>query len=209
MISIQKCVNAELLKRPFYIGMLQSNLLNTSAFALQIRPKIEDIMQKKASTGTIIACLARAKKSLKIVKPYQKFSKIDINYPLSWVSVSGVNEKSKATILGQMPNLNSSCENKQSIVVTFKESMNQKPIDFAGLEHKQIDSVCEVIIEFHSKYHSETGAFYEIAKELYWHNITLIDQHSNDKLIWLYIDSKNIEKALEVLRSKFILGLAD
>jgi hypothetical protein len=205
MLSIQKCVNAELIKRPFYIGMLQSNLLNTSAFAIQIKPKIEAIMEKKASLGTIIACLARAKKSLDIVKPIQKFHKISINYPLTWISSNGLNEKSKTKILDQLPSLNSYYENKHSIVVTYKESMNQPTIDFGGTDSTLISSVCEVIIEYHDKYHSETGLFYEIAKEFYWHNISLIDQNSNDKFVWLYIESKNIERALEVLRSKFVL----
>ena len=205
MISIQSCVNDQLTKRPFYLAMLKENTLNTTAFALIIKPKIEAIISKTVSATTIVACLARSKKNLKTPRKKQKIHSINVKYPLVWMSFDNLDESQKSQVVEQLPNLNSYYENKNNLVVSFKETMNQKPITVKNIEKVEIHSVCEIIIEYHNQYHSETGLFYEIAKEFYWANISIIDQSNSDRIVWIYVYSKDIEKSLEILRSKFVI----
>jgi hypothetical protein len=205
MISIQSCVNEELQKRPFYLKMLLDGTLNTTAFASQIQPRIQTLLYKNISANTIVACLARAKKTIKLPKVRQKIHSVQVKYPLVWMSFVHLEEDEKSSIIEQLPTLNSYYENQSSLVVSFKETMNQKPIHAPGVDMVCIKSVCQLTVEYHNQYHSETGLFYEIAKEFYWADINILDQSNNDRTVWLYIESKDINKALETIRNKFVV----
>ena len=212
MFSIQDCVNAELQKRPFYLQMLQDGLLNASVFAGQIKPKVESQLSKSISVDTLIACLSRSKRTLEKRKFTQKIHSVKIKYPLVWESFHNVIEKQKQDILCQLPHLNSYYENKDSMIVTYKEKLikeNITPILKNNSKVVRVDSVCEITIEYHDKYHSETGILYEIAKEFYWNDISIIDQANSDHLVWVYIESKNVSAALGILREKFIVSKGD
>ena len=200
MITIQEAVENELNKHPIHSKLLTEDMINATSFARLIESSLRKNLLKDISIATIVTCLGRAKKNLK-PKEFPKINEVSVVYPLVWKSFENLSLDQKEELLEQLPTLHSYYENEESIVLTHKDVGN---IYNLGFDYQTITGICELTLEYDPVYQLESGLFYNLSKELYWRDITIVDFNTSQNKIWIYVLIKDLTETLEIIRTKFI-----
>jgi aspartokinase len=210
-MSVSKIVKDIVKDQPYLLEAINRGIIHFGNLSAELRPKIEEILQKKVTDSSIIMALRRYADEVQ-----QKYDKegnrrlyCEINMKTSICDFNVVKTPSLLQLIPSLYSLvdlnrgdflNITVSNHEiSIVVSrkhfeaFKERLKGEQI----LE-KQSDLVALTIV-FDGDFFNTPGITYQVLQSLAWKNINLLEIISTMTELTLVIDKSDSTKSYEVL----------
>ncbi len=212
MRTISQLINNEIQSRPLIEEGLANGVINLSALARQLKPKIEQVNLKKTSVGAIVMALHRLGIRLRKQTRKKDFPKVsDITMRSHLVEFTFKNLSQIEYLREKVSRLASS---KPNSFVSWSQAMFEttlivnEPLDLEirkifpkkGIIN-EIKNLSSVIIRFEESTIYTPGVYYQILKALAWENINLIEIISVSNEISLFFEDKEIERAFMVVKN--------
>lgn len=214
MITIPEVVQQLVVKEPLIEEALQKNILNLSAYAREIRPRIETILMKRVETGAIIMALRRMKRVVKIKVELSSFFHVKPNIIIR-SNLTEYTLENTEEVLTSITNLMENTRNHRHIV-----AVTQGIYETAVIIDAQYKQDIEKIIAKSSVKDSVTnlsaitlilppsnvetpGVYYTILKALAWNGINVFDVVSTKNEFTILFGDAEIDKAFTVIKSVF------
>lgn len=212
MPNLPECIEDLISQNPLLQTGMCHGLLNLSQTARFLQPQIEARIKKKVTSSSIVMNLSRlakkaefAEKNLRI-----KVQNMTLNTDLVILGYS------KSPKIHQSINqLYREIENTQEYI-TVTEGVREVSLIFP----RQFLSIAEEIIEvvpfqrhldvaalrvsFHPDYISMPGLFYAFYQQLYFQNISVIEQASTPTELILYLHQDDAQLAFETFYNNFV-----
>lgn len=202
----------KIIKRSRYLTeALAKNIINSSALARYIRPELEKMLVKKVKSGAIIMAIERLKKTLKPEGKYQNVletkPEITIHPDLSLLVISPSNLEKLI--------VSENNKNGQNFLL-FSRGFLTSTVVFSSLQRMEVekylkkediifslDNLSSITLRLPSESINTPGIIYFFLKSLAWENINIVEVISSFLELTLIFDSKNINKAFELIQSIF------
>jgi|688.fasta_scaffold144394_2 hypothetical protein len=212
MLSITDHVRNILVSQPLIEEMLGQNLLNTTQYAKQIQPQIEQKSYKKVEIGSIVTALSRLKNDIKnFTKINFKAEDISLKFPISEISytlsTAHISKTSKIyEKFGGLENhfLNIVSGSSETTIFVNTKYKTEIIKAFGKKSKIVLDNLCLINLKFNPKYFYETGITYLVLKSLTWNNVNLVEIVSTYTEIGLIISMKDSQKAFDILSRDFL-----
>jgi hypothetical protein len=219
MVSISDAVRKFVLQTPFLEEGLAQGMINLSALARIMRPKIESRLIKNASDGAIIMALKRLGDGLQKRQPrpgamVKYVSDITLRSHLSEFTFRG-----SATILAKQIRLLQEIGGQHGKFVTFTSGVIEvtaivssdleKRVEkiFAGEELlSRYSRLSAIILRLTTETVAATGIYYLILKLLSWENINVVEVVSTYTEFIILLDDAKIDRAFSTLKSLLLPG---
>jgi len=214
MITVPEIVEKIINRSPFFEDLLARDLINTSAYARDIKKEIDKELMKDTQLGTIIMAIrryaAKNKKQLPTTKVFTQYPEIIIRSNLIEETVLNSNldtnkEKQLLNLFG--------FNNKYFFTMTH--GVYETTLVFTQDIKKKIETILQrkiiskfkelssVTIKLPETTVQSVGAYYRILKALAWKGISLIEVVSTYTEFTIIINSQDVEKVLGALKSIF------
>jgi len=215
MITIPEVVQQLITKEPFIEEALQKDILNLSAYAREIRPKIETILMKRVETGAIIMALRRMKLVVSVKTKLSSFFKIKPNIIIR-SNLTEYTLENTQQVLETVTSLikKNSHDHRHIVAVTqgvyetalIINSQHKAEIEEAITKSSIMDHVSNLsaITLILPPSNVETpGVYYMILKSLAWNGINVFDVVSTKNEFTILLDDREIDGAFTTIKSLF------
>ncbi|MCX6555636.1 MAG: aspartate kinase [Candidatus Aminicenantes bacterium] len=219
MVSISDAVKKFVLQTPFLEEGLAAGMINLSALARIMRPKIESKLIKNASNGAIIMALKRLADGLQKRQPRPKAMAKYVSDITLRSHLSEFTFRFSDAILSKQIKLLQEIGGQHGKFVTFTSGVIEvtaivssdldKRVEkiFAGEELlSRYDRLSAVILRLTPETVSATGIYYLILKLLSWENINVVEVVSTYTEFIILLDDSRIDQAFSILRSLLLPG---
>ncbi len=213
MITIKEALEQEILATPYLQPAMAMGLINLSALARTVKPKLEKKLYKKQiSEASLIMALKRLQPKLKTKINGPKFllkienftvrsNIVEINVANSTKidvvrnAIAKVMVQDKDVFFSYIQGVRES---------TFVISKNLSGLVLKHLEGRvlaRIENLASISLSLPPEYRGRPGMYYSLLKILAWHNINLVEVISNYNEFTLVFESRVIDKAFSLLKS--------
>lgn len=213
MISIPTAVEAVIKKRPFLEVALVEGLINLSALARQLKPEIEQMVDKEVNDSAVIMALNRLVPRLEIVSAEKAQGIVenigDITVRSNLADYTFVNSPTlhhtQAKLLEQINEIkNIFCTFSQGIYETtlvVSESLSGLIEELFAKERliTKNSNLSLITVKLPSNNTTYPGVYYYLFKELAWDNINLVEVISTTNEFTIVVSDKDIHRAFAVL----------
>lgn len=214
MITIPEVVQQLVVKEPLIEEALQKDILNLSAYAREIRPRIETILMKRVETGAIIMALRRMKGVFKNKVELSSFFHVKPNIIIRSNLTEYTLENSEE-VLTSITNLMKNTRNHRHIVAVtqgvyetaviidaqYKEDI-EKTIA-KSLIKDSVTNLSAITLILPPSNVETPGVYYTILKALAWNGINVFDVVSTKNEFTILFGDAEIDKAFTVIKSVF------
>ncbi len=211
MLTISQITEELIVKEPFTVDLLAQGVVNHSALARRLRPKIEAILYKQVQLGAIIMALKRFKKTLRsgivdklpFTNPDMLVRSNLMELTLTTKSLNRVEQLSRLHAIANEKNLFFAIT--QGVVeTTIITSCDLKERLLKVIETNAIVSQYQELSAITIKLNKETvttpGAYYFILKILAWRDINIIEIVSTYTEVTIIFADRDVERAFSVLK---------
>ncbi|MBI3443369.1 aspartate kinase [Candidatus Woesebacteria bacterium] len=213
MISITESVRKFIKDSPLVEEVLSRGLINLSAFARELKPKIEEELMKPVKNGSIVMALKRVSRQLdrtnqKVTKTIQAGSELTVRSNLSeYTYISSETLANKYVALSQQiyqhPNafftLTKGLRETTRIVSTSLKKELEGTFRKEALVSK-IENLSSITITHSKEVVYMPGFHYLILKSLAWENVNVIESVSAYTEFTVIVESKDVDKAFGILK---------
>lgn len=210
MISVSDALNDIIKSYPFIEEGLSRGIINYSAFAREIKPRIETKLYKPVTEGSIVMALKRISAKLS----GEKFAKNSIN--LTDLTVrSNLTEftfANSASLIDKQRELFNQLTGKREVFCAISQGIRETTFITSAEIAKAVEKIFtgEILVAKIANLSSITihlpvetvktpGVYYQILKMLAWEKINMIEAISTYTEITIVFDSIDINKAFAVL----------
>lgn len=211
MISVAQQVESEINRRPLIKDLLVDNLLNMSAYARIIKPKVEEELMKDVSNGSIVMALKRLSIKLKKAKKQRiDYKKFFTNLTLK-NRLYEVNYKNSSTLLVKVSSLMSKI-NLQEHFFSFSKGLLETTIilseDLRWIEKDllqdeeeviRIESLSAISLKLSDNHKDTPGIIHYVIKLLAWQGINIVEIISTYSELTIVLKNEDTNKAFEIL----------
>lgn len=213
MITIPNAVEEIIKTKPFLESALVDGLINLSALARQLKPSIEERMEREINEGAVVMALNRLVPRLtktsnaKIDDVVRNIGDIIVRSDLTDITF-----QNSPNLFEKQAVLLESIKNKSNIFCTLSQGVDETTIIISSAYTKNIEQIFigEHIISKADKLSSITvklpmsnsyspGIYYYIFKKLAWENVNVIEVISTSNEYTIVVDDKDIDLAFSVL----------
>ncbi|HED09837.1 MAG TPA: aspartate kinase [Caldithrix abyssi] len=212
MITVTDTIRQIILETPFLEDGLADGIINLSALARQMKPRIERELLKPTSESAILMALKRMLPDIRLSKKVVE----TFNKDLSDITVrSGLCEYTfvkSATILEKRQQLMQTLRDRQDYFVTFTQGIHEittilnsslKPRIteiFAGEEQvSHLDDLAAITLQLTREMVHTPGIHYNILKQLAWQRINVIEVVSTYTEFNIILEKKQIDRSFKLL----------
>lgn len=212
MITATDTIRQIILETPFLEDGLADGIINLSALARQMKPRIERELLKPTSESAILMALKRMLPDIRLSKKVVE----TFNKDLSDITVrSGLCEYTfvkSATILEKRQQLMQTLRDRQDYFVTFTQGIHEittilnsslKPRIteiFAGEEQvSHLDDLAAITLQLTREMVHTPGIHYNILKQLAWQRINVIEVVSTYTEFNIILEKKQIDRSFKLL----------
>lgn len=216
MITIPEVVQQLITKEPLIEEALQKNILNLSAYAREIRPRIETILMKRVETGAIIMALRRMKNVVKNKVELSSFFHVKPNIIIRSNLTEYTLENSEE-VLSSITNLIMKNTRNHRHIVAVTQGVYETAVIIDAQYKQDIEKVIakssikdsvtnlSAITLILPPSNVETpGVYYTILKALAWNGINVFDVVSTKNEFTILFNDTEIDTAFTVIKSVFI-----
>jgi len=215
MVTISEITEKIIIDSPFLAESIGEGLINVSALARKLRPRIEKELMKDIKEGAIIMALKRLqpkfdKSRFSLANSLiRQFEDITVKSNLTEYSF-----KNSDTLISKIKILIEQIENQRNKFLTLSQgvfetaiiinSKNQDLLEHTFKEEFRLTktrAISSITIKLAPKNVQTTGVYYLILKAIAWNNINMIDALSTPEEITIFFDEKNVEKAFTVINN--------
>lgn len=211
MRTITEQVEKEIKNLPLIEESLGLGIINLTALARELKPKLENVSLKKTSVGAIVMSLQRLGKKLqKKSLPKTSLPRImDITVRSRLVEITFSNQ-SKPKDLQSL--LSKKIDGVPNVFLNLSQGLfdttliaNQELAEYLlGIIPKSnvntLTNLSAVVIRFEEDTIQVPGVYYQILKSLAWENINLIEIISVANELSLFFEESQIEKAFITIK---------
>lgn len=215
MITIPEVVQQLITKEPFVEEALQKNILNLSAYAREIRPRIEDILMKRVETGAIIMALRRMKEISSKKSQLNSFFHIKPNIIIR-SNLAEYTLENTQQVLESVTHLikKNSHDHRHVVAVTqgvYETAViinTQYAADIEKIIQKQfikdmVSDLSAITLILPPSNVETPGVYYMILKALAWNGINVFDVVSTKNEFTIVFHDREIDQAFTTIKSVF------
>ena len=215
MITVSKAVKEALQSSPVLLEVFELKIINLSALAEILKPKIEEKLLKKVSKNSIIVALQRLEKE--IGKKKKRFSdkikevfkgKVELTVRTNLVELVFQKTKdfSSAFVQCGTSSFFILTQGLSEIVIVLEKEKEQCVIGALSKIKliKRIDNLAAISIKIPPEALFSPGIFYFILKPLALEGINIIEAASTFRELHLIFNKEDLEKALQILRKNLL-----
>ena len=212
MIPISQAIEEAISTTPYLEEGLARGLINLSALARQIKPKIQKRLYKKdISEGALVMALRRLKPRISRKTDFSKlFSRMEnITVRSNLVEITMINSAEVDQIRRNLMKLIATEKNsffnlmqgvKESTIVISKNLEHIVSKHLSGKAISKIDNLSSITIALPPENRKTPGVYYILLKNLAWNNINVVEVISNFNEISLVFDNSVIDKAFSLIK---------
>jgi hypothetical protein len=214
MVSISDAVKKVVLQTPFLEEGLASGMINLSALARILRPKIESKLIKNASDGAIIMALKRLADKLQKKQPRQKEMAKYVSDITVRSHMSEFTFHLSDTILPKQIKLLQEIRDHHDKFVTFTSGVIEVTVIVSSDLEKRVEKIfagekllsqynrlSAIILRLTPQTVATSGIYYLILKMLSWENINVVEIVSTYTEFIILLDDTKIDQAFSMLKS--------
>jgi hypothetical protein len=213
MISISRITKEIIDQSPFLHEALAGGLLNSSALAREIQPKIESRLLKPASIGSIVMALQRFSEHSQKNSTAQAFSQLEacdisIRSRLTLLvfasapSLISAHQRMLTAIADERAAFFSVCYGAAETTFIMSQHIEEQFRTFTAEERLLVDrqNVSTITIHFLQNTVDTPGAYYRIFKELAWAGISFLEIVSSGSELITVFESAVVDRAFSVIK---------
>ncbi len=212
MVTVTDIIRRIILETPFLEDGLADGIINLSALARKIKPRIEAELLKPSSEAAILMALKRTLPEIKLSKKVVERFRDD----LSDITVrSGLSEFTfvkSGTILEKRRKLMHTLRERQDYFITFTQGIHEiTTILNSGLEPQireifsgeklvaHLDNLAAITLQLTREMVHTPGIHYNILKQLAWHRINVVEVVSTYTEFNIILEKEHIDRAFNLL----------
>jgi len=215
MITIPEVVQQIVTREPYVEEGLQKGIINLSAYAREIRPRIEDILMKQVQTGAIIMALRRMQN---VVSTKSQLNSFFHNKP-NIIIRSNLTEftfENSQQVLDALTNLIKKNTHNHRHIVAVTQGVYETAVIVstewvsqiensipASLHNDKIQGLSAITITLASSNVTTPGVYYVILKALAWKGINVIDVVSTKNEFTILFEDREVDTAFTTIKSVF------
>ena len=214
MITVSQAVEKIIRRSRYLYEAMSKDLINASSLARYIKPEVEKLVFKDVTISSIIMAVTRLQKTLpsgyKQIRIFKEAPDMIVRSNLTLIYVNN-----SADILQKLSTIEKTSKTFQkkalftygrieTIILTNKINLQNIKTILKKEETSQIfPSVSSITIHLPKEAVLNTGIFYFFIKSLAWEGINILDVLSTETELTLIFETKDINKAFEVMQSLF------
>ncbi len=212
MLKIKDSIKELIENNSFFNFGIYYKLLNLTKVAKFIKPHIEAKTKKRVTENAILMSLSRIQSETKRKIKDSEFkienmiihsdlctmtfyNTKDTHQKINRLYAGVLNEKGFMTITEGSNEITIIFENR--FLSKIKSELHEKP----KYSKEKISSIC---IKFNEKYMKIPGLLYLILQQIALQNLNIIELNSTETEIILYLETKDIKYAFDIIYNKFI-----
>ncbi|MCO6501412.1 MAG: aspartate kinase [Vicingus serpentipes] len=205
----------EIIKRsPFLEEALSEGLINLSSLSRQIKPEIDEKLQKDVQVGAIVMALKRlspkfdSNLKIKVKKAINNLGDITVRSRINHYTF-----EVSQSIAERQANLLKKLANKKDIFYAFSQSVYGASIILSESECETVDELFKaekligkieqlssITIKLPSGHSSTSGVYYFILKKIAWEGINILDMISSIHEFTIIVDDESVDRAFSILK---------
>ena len=216
MITVASAVHDIIQSSPLLEDGMSRKLVNISAVARTIRPRVETITKKNVSKGAIVMALKRLEASLPthLTTTSLAFSKPDLIIRSGLIELTYRNDPHLGDERQALYSLAASFSSDSFLTVTvgvfettiIASSSLEKAIRHALKNSQLIDTTRElssITVQLTPSMIKETGSIAHILRRLAWENINVVEVVSTRQELTIIVHSSDAQRAFSALHSPY------
>lgn len=202
-------------KSPFLEEALAEGIINLSSLSRQIKPEIDEELQKDVQIGAIVMALKRLSPKfdpnlkIKVKKVINKLGDITVRSKITYYTFAN-----SETIIDKQTELLKRLKGKKDTFFTFTQGVYETTIILSDSEHSDVDSLFKgetliqetsglssITIKLPSENADVSGIYYFILKKIAWEGINISDIISTMHEFTIIVDDESIDRAFSILKN--------
>ncbi|MBI3952610.1 MAG: aspartate kinase [Candidatus Doudnabacteria bacterium] len=213
MRTISQLIEEEIKKEPLIEEGLIRGIVNMSALAKGLKPRIEKVNLKKASIGAIVMALHRLSLRLNKTAINRKFPKISSFTIQSNLIEFLFNNSNRSFDLQKQVHRLINSRQKQDKFFNLSQGLFETTLIVSNNiarevgklipskdVNQKIDNLSAIVIRFAEPTAHLPGVYYPVLKALAWENINFIEVISVSNELTLIFEDLMIERAFQVIK---------
>jgi len=202
-------------KSPFLEEALAENIINLSSLSRQIKPEIEEQLNKKVQTGAIVMALKRLSPKfdpnlkIKVKKVINKLGDITVRSRITYYTF-----ENSETIIDKQAALLKELKGKKDTFFAFSQGVYETTIILSDSAHNNADTIFKdetliqsseglssITIKLPSENADVSGIYYFILKKIAWEGINILDIISTMHEFTIIVNDESIDGAFSILKN--------
>ena len=199
---------------PFLNSLIDEGLINYSALAKKLQPRIEKELGKEVKEGGIVMSLRRHStgnniKTQKLQKVLTKLQKIEIQSGLTYYSL-----KSTPEIIQKYEKIRKNSAYGTNSFIVFTQGINEAFLLFSEDKKEIVDqyftkddiiqeltNMCGITITLNEDDWMVPGLFHTIFRQIAWNSINVFEVLSTVTELCILVDDKDTDKVFSVIKN--------
>ena len=202
-------------KSPFLEEALAEGIINLSSLSRQIKPEIDEQLNKDVQIGAIVMALKRLSPKfdpnlkIRVKKVINKLGDITVRSKITYYTF-----ENSETIVDKQAELLKGLKGKKDIFFAFSQGVYETSLILSDSEHNDIDSLFKseqlvqetaglssITIKLPSENADVSGIYYFILKKIAWEGINILDIISTFHEFTIIVNDESVDKAFSILKN--------
>jgi len=202
-------------KSPFLEEALAEGIINLSSLSRQIKPEIDEQLQKDVQIGAIAMALKRLSPKfdpnlkIKVKKVIHKLGDITVRSKITYYTFHNSD-----TLIEKQSELLKKLKGKKDIFFAFSQGVYETSIILSDSEHDDVSSMFKneslvqetiglssITIKLPSENANVSGIYYFILKKIAWEGINILDIISTMHEFTIIVHDDSIDRAFSILKN--------
>lgn len=202
-------------KSPFLEEALAEGIINLSSLSRQIKPEIDEQLNKDVQIGAIVMALKRLSPKfdpnlkIRVKKVINKLGDITVRSRITYFTY-----ENSETIIEKQVELLKKLKGKKDIFFAFSQGVYETSLILSDSEHSDIDlyfkdevlvqettGLSSITIKLPSENADVSGIYYFILKKIAWEGINIMDIISTMHEFTIIVDDESIDRAFSILKN--------
>ncbi|MFB0926199.1 MAG: aspartate kinase [Vicingaceae bacterium] len=202
-------------KSPFLEEALAEGIINLSSLSRQIKPEIDEELQKDVQIGAIVMALKRLSPKfdpnlkVRVKKVINKLGDITVRSKITYYTFANSD-----TIIDKQAVLLKGLKGKKDTFFAFTQGVYETTIILSDSQHSDVDTIfrgetliqdtsglSSITIKLPSENADVSGIYYFILKKIAWEGINISDIISTMHEFTIIVDDEYIDRAFSILKN--------
>jgi hypothetical protein len=202
-------------KSPFLEEALAEGIINLSSLSRQIKPEIDEELDKDVQIGAIVMALKRLSPTfdpnlkIKVRQVISKLGDITVRSKITYYTFANSD-----TIIDKQTDLLNLLKDRKDTFFTFTQGVYETTIILSNSQHAEVDHIFKdetlvqetsglssITIKLPSENADVSGIYYFILKKIAWEGINILDMISTMHEFTIIVDDQSIDRAFSILKN--------
>lgn len=202
-------------KSPFLEEALAEGIINLSSLSRQIKPEIDEELNKDVQIGAIVMALKRLSPKfdpnlkIKVKKVINKLGDITVRSKITYFTFANSD-----TIIDKQTELLNKLKRKKDTFFAFSQGVYETSIILSDSVNNDVDNIFKsetlvqetnglssITIKLPSENADVSGIYYFILKKIAWEGINISDLISTMHEFTIIVDDESVDRAFSILKN--------